>query len=74
MAEWQVETRSWAGEWGWRRRCTTLTQQVLVLALAVATEFGRANAATERYEQLRVVGDHNVSPARRVYVEFYAGQ
>jgi hypothetical protein len=65
-----------AGELGWRRRCSTVAHQMLVVIFAVAAEFERANAAMERYEQLRVAMrarcDPNASPARRVYVEFYA--
>lgn len=48
----------------------------LALVLAVAAEFRRANAAAERYEQLRrtvcTCDDLAASPTRRVYAEFYS--
>jgi hypothetical protein len=48
----------------------------LAFVLAVAAEFRRATAATERYEQLRrtvrACDDPAANPARRVYVEFYS--
>jgi hypothetical protein len=49
---------------------------VFAFVLAVVAEFRRAVAAMERYEQLRYTAracdDPDASPARRVYVEFYA--
>jgi hypothetical protein len=49
---------------------------VFAYVLAVVAEFRRAVAATERYERLRLTAracdDADASPARRVYVEFYA--
>jgi hypothetical protein len=48
----------------------------LAIVLGLAAEFRRANAATERFEQLRGTArareDAETSPARRVFVEFYA--
>jgi hypothetical protein len=48
----------------------------LAFVLALASEFRRATAAAERYEQLkctaRASDDPETSPARRIYVEFYS--
>lgn len=67
-----------AGALSWTRCCSMAQHQVLMFVLAVTAEFVRANAATERYEQLRLAictrDDPNASPARRVFVEFYAGR
>ena len=48
----------------------------LAFVLAVASEFRRATAAAERYEQLKCTARASdapeTSPARRIYVEFYS--
>jgi hypothetical protein len=63
----------------WERSRSTVPGQScapgLAFALAVAAEFRRAIAASERYEHLkrtaRACDDPEASPARRVYMEFY---
>jgi hypothetical protein len=46
----------------------------LAFVLAVAAEFGRAVAATHRYEQLRRTCGDPERAARRIYIEFFSDQ
>ena len=62
----------------WKRsRSAALGQALasgLAFVLAVAAEFGRAVAATHRYEQLRrTCGDPELA-ARRIYIEFFSDE
>jgi hypothetical protein len=64
----------------WERSRSTVPGQAfapgLAFVLAAVAEFRRANAAAERYEQLRRTARAcdvpEASPTRRVYVEFYS--